>query len=475
MRQFIKFILLSPFIIFPCLMDGQHPPPANLLYVNVGGVPTPVTSDLTSGQLVSPPPSILAKCKNGVLIVDCDFSGGGGGSTAFSAITSGTNTGEGLVVGSGSVLTISAGGFINANEINGVALSGLATGILKNTTTTGVPTIAVAGTDYLAPTGSGTGLTGVGILANPLSQFASTTSAQLAGVISNETGTGALVFATAPTMTLPNATGLPLTTGVTGILSVLNGGTGTTTPSLVGGTNVTITGTWPNQTINSTGGGGTTLPGNVPRDTNVRDLFVNVNQNNFVYLGSNYDNLTTVSYNGTLDALGYDYATQTTGTTADTEVGWPSSVADILATANPSFRVIGFLSTASNVNSWVAMCRSCTVTQVDPGTNFNSAVGFRHFSGTEATNWTCYSSDSSSGVAGTTMDSGVAVSTTQAQIFDVVYVSGFPQFYINKTRVCSSFATTHLPDNEVGLLMIAENTTTASLVISMSRMYVGSN
>ena len=56
--------------------------------------------------------------------------------------------------------------------------------------------------------------------ANPLSQFASTTSSQLAGVMSDETGSGALVFATSPTLvtpilgtptsgTLTNCTGLP--------------------------------------------------------------------------------------------------------------------------------------------------------------------------------------------------------------------------------------------------------------------------
>lgn len=39
-------------------------------------------------------------------------------------------------------------------KINGTALSALATGLLKNTTTTGVPSIAVAGTDYLAPGGA---------------------------------------------------------------------------------------------------------------------------------------------------------------------------------------------------------------------------------------------------------------------------------------------------------------------------------
>lgn len=42
-------------------------------------------------------------------------------------------------------------GATSVNKINGTALSGLATGLLKNTTGTGVPSIAVAGTDYQAP------------------------------------------------------------------------------------------------------------------------------------------------------------------------------------------------------------------------------------------------------------------------------------------------------------------------------------
>jgi len=41
--------------------------------------------------------------------------------------------------------------------LNGTNLGGLATGLLKNTTSTGVPTIAVAGTDYVIPSGSITG------------------------------------------------------------------------------------------------------------------------------------------------------------------------------------------------------------------------------------------------------------------------------------------------------------------------------
>lgn len=46
-------------------------------------------------------------------------------------------------------------------------------------------------------------LTGVALTSGTLAQFAATTSSQLAGVISDETGSGALVFATSPTLVTP--------------------------------------------------------------------------------------------------------------------------------------------------------------------------------------------------------------------------------------------------------------------------------
>jgi hypothetical protein len=109
-----------------------------------------------------------------------------------------------------------------------------------------------------------TGVSGLGTGVATL--LATPSSANLASAITDETGSGSLVFATSPTLvtpilgtptsgTLTNATGLPLTTGVTGQLPVANGGTGTATPSIVAGTNVTVTGTWPNQTIAASSGG----------------------------------------------------------------------------------------------------------------------------------------------------------------------------------------------------------------------------
>lgn len=65
---------------------------------------------------------------------------------SFSAITSGTNTTFTAVVGTGASISYSGAGEINANYVSGVQLSGLATGLVK--LTAGVPSIAVANTDY---------------------------------------------------------------------------------------------------------------------------------------------------------------------------------------------------------------------------------------------------------------------------------------------------------------------------------------
>ncbi len=86
--------------------------------------------------------------------------------------------------------------------------------------------------DHVHPT------TGLGLTSGTLAQFAATTSAQLAGVISDETGSGALVFATSPTLVTPSigvATGTSFNsiTGLSSTTPIVDGvaavGTGTTT------------------------------------------------------------------------------------------------------------------------------------------------------------------------------------------------------------------------------------------------------
>ena len=106
-------------------------------------------------------------------------------------------------------------------------------------TTTGTATDRAITPANLASQGFGTG-SGDALVANGLDQFAATTSAELKGVISDETGSGALVFATSPTLVTPalgtpasgvmtNVTGLPIIAGTTGTLTVARGGTGATT------------------------------------------------------------------------------------------------------------------------------------------------------------------------------------------------------------------------------------------------------
>jgi hypothetical protein len=118
-----------------------------------------------------------------------------------------TRTGTGTVVAlqTSPAFTTPSLGVATATSINKVALTAPATGstitVAEGKTFTASNTLTLTGTDG-SSAAFGTGGT-VAYKGETLAQFAATTSAQLAGVISDETGSGALVFATSPSFTTP--------------------------------------------------------------------------------------------------------------------------------------------------------------------------------------------------------------------------------------------------------------------------------
>ena len=172
---------------------------------SVGTTTSIASSTITNAMLVNSAVANLSGTNTGDNAVNTLYSG---------LVSNATHTGD--ATGSTALTVV---------KINGVLMSGLATGILKNTTSTGAPSIAVAGTDYVAP-GGALGTPSSGTLTNctfpTLNQNTTGTAAGLSATLAvasggtgqtSSTGSGAVVLANTPTLITPNigaATGTSL-------------------------------------------------------------------------------------------------------------------------------------------------------------------------------------------------------------------------------------------------------------------------
>jgi len=138
---------------------------------------------------------------------------GGSGTVTANTPNSVTFNNSGTGAASGQTFNGSAAVTVSHNTLGAAPAAGSTNITSVGTVTVGTWQANLISTTYTAAkvtsvNGSTGAVSGLAVTSGTLGQFASTTSAALAGVISDETGTGSLVFANSPTLVSP-ALGTP--------------------------------------------------------------------------------------------------------------------------------------------------------------------------------------------------------------------------------------------------------------------------
>ena len=133
--------------------------------------------------------------------------------------------GGGISPADATYITQTANGTLTAEQ----ALGSLATGVLKNTTTSGVLSIAAQGTDYWAPGGTDVAVADGGTGASTLTGLLQGNGTSAITGISNSSTVGQTLRVTGASTYAWGALDLADTDAITGTLPVANGGTGAAT------------------------------------------------------------------------------------------------------------------------------------------------------------------------------------------------------------------------------------------------------